>query len=393
MGNFRWLTKNSKNLDVNLSFFEDISIEENLDYNEEDLVKIAILDVETTGTDYKKDKIIELAFLLFDYDKKNNKVIRITDEYNELLDPKEPISKKITKITGITDEDVKDKEIDWNEVNNKLKNVDICICHNAKFDRSFFEKYSNILTGKIWLCSWSQIAWFDDYDFPVSKQEVLAYYHGFYYEGHRALTDCKALLNLLLKKAPDDENLTYLELLYRNYKKIDFMVIAQKTTYDKKPFFNENEFSWEPDLKLWYKNLPDQDESIELLQKLIEEVYSDKRASAEVIEVSPDKKFMPMEKLLKTIDLKTNYKESKEYVLLAKKTPYKINVKNKFDEVKEIATRHYFKLRGYDWYANDKIWYIYLDENELEEEKEWLRKKIYLSDFIGEVKKNRFFKK
>ena len=49
------------------------------------------------------------------------------------------ISSFITELTGITNEMVSGKHIDGSSVSEFLKDVDLIIAHNAKFDRAFFE--------------------------------------------------------------------------------------------------------------------------------------------------------------------------------------------------------------------------------------------------------------
>lgn len=57
------------------------------------------LDVETTGLDGNKDRIIEIFLLAI---KKSGKV----SQYETLINPERPIPKKITEITGLTDSDL-----------------------------------------------------------------------------------------------------------------------------------------------------------------------------------------------------------------------------------------------------------------------------------------------
>ena len=61
----------------------------------------AIIDIETTGLSPIADKIIEIAIYIHDGEK-------IINEYSSLIDPERFISANITRITGITNEMVKD---------------------------------------------------------------------------------------------------------------------------------------------------------------------------------------------------------------------------------------------------------------------------------------------
>ena len=76
-------------------------------------VKIGIyLDSETTGFNAKIDKVIEIAMVPFEFDKSGN-IYKILPEYNSLQDPNIPIPQEITRVTGITNEMVSGKSIDF----------------------------------------------------------------------------------------------------------------------------------------------------------------------------------------------------------------------------------------------------------------------------------------
>ncbi|MDA9818325.1 exonuclease domain-containing protein, partial [Flavobacteriaceae bacterium] len=102
------------------------------------IFKTAFIDLETTGLEARKDEIIEIGTLIVSYTKADG-FIAIDYQDNQLQQPKIPISEEITKITGITNEDVKGKKIDWDLLRQKLTDVDLIICHNAYFDRNFME--------------------------------------------------------------------------------------------------------------------------------------------------------------------------------------------------------------------------------------------------------------
>ena len=94
-----------------------------------------VFDFETTGFNAGgKDQIIEVGAVLL----KDGKII---DKFSELIDPNRELPKKITEITGITDEMLKGKDseevvikrfIEW------YKDYPM-VAHNAKFDISFLE--------------------------------------------------------------------------------------------------------------------------------------------------------------------------------------------------------------------------------------------------------------
>jgi DNA polymerase III epsilon subunit-like protein len=108
----------------------------------------AVVDVETTGTNPDRDKIIELGICLFEYDRQSGRIYKVLGSWEWLEDPGFPIPPEITKITGITDEMVAGHRIDDGAVNDLLGRVVLVIAHNADFDRRFLEKRVPAFTTK-----------------------------------------------------------------------------------------------------------------------------------------------------------------------------------------------------------------------------------------------------
>ena len=81
----------------------------------------------------------------------------LLEEFSGYQDPNVPIPDHITKLTGISDDMVKDHSIDESAVSECLKDVDIIIAHNAQFDRAFFKTAFPNITPKVWTCSMRDI--------------------------------------------------------------------------------------------------------------------------------------------------------------------------------------------------------------------------------------------
>lgn len=91
------------------------------------------LDLETTGLSKDRDKIIEIAIVVV----KNN---RIADTFTTLINPGFKISKRITDITGITNEMLAQAPTLDGNIANKVKNLignEIIMGHNVTFDINF----------------------------------------------------------------------------------------------------------------------------------------------------------------------------------------------------------------------------------------------------------------
>jgi len=167
---------------------------------------IIVYDTETTGLTLhphaetmKQPKMIEFGAILMD---RNGVVI---EEANILINPGEPISDVITKITGITDADVADapKFIDaLPQIRRIFEQATTVMAHNLPFDKA-------ILRG--------ELARIDCLDFPWPERELCTV--GLYKDGwgrnprlielyesilgkplaqsHRALDDVKALVEII----------------------------------------------------------------------------------------------------------------------------------------------------------------------------------------------------
>ena len=209
----------------------------------------AFLDVETTGLDFKKHKVIDVAIVLFTFDRITGNVCSILEEFQELQDPEEPLSEETKNITGYTDEDLKGKKINWESVDQLLSKAHILIAHNSKFDRPFLEKYSEKSKEKIWGCSCFQVDWIGK-GHDVAKLSTLAKDHGFFFDAHKALIDVKAGVKLLSMIDPDS-NSPYLFELLENAKIPQKIVIARGSKFDFKDSLKEFGFRWDQKNKIW----------------------------------------------------------------------------------------------------------------------------------------------
>jgi DNA polymerase-3 subunit epsilon len=161
----------------------------------------AVVDVETTGTNPDHDKIIELGICLFEYDRQKGRIYRVLGSWEWFEDTGSSIPPEITKITGITDEMVAGHRIDDRAVNDLLSRVVLVIAHHADFDRRFLEKRLPAFGDKHWACSRFDIDWKAE-GIRSSALEFVAYSLGFFHDGHRAGSDCRATVHALAQRLP-----------------------------------------------------------------------------------------------------------------------------------------------------------------------------------------------
>jgi hypothetical protein len=72
------------------------------------------------------------------------RIFNIDQTFEKLRDPGQPISTKITALTGITDDMVAGKLIDPAEVAAFANRADLVIAHNTSFDRRFLERFCDV---------------------------------------------------------------------------------------------------------------------------------------------------------------------------------------------------------------------------------------------------------
>jgi DNA polymerase III subunit epsilon len=254
--------------------------------------KLAIfLDLETTGLDPTKDEIIELAMVPFRYSN-DGRIFEVYDAFDELREPDNgTIPEEITQITGITDEMVRGKTINAEQVTEIAASAALIIAHNANFDRKFAEKAFDVFSTKAWACSMTQIPWKQEL-FEGMKLEYLAMKSGFFYDAHRAATDCYAGIELLSKPLPQSGTLA-LKTLLDQARKPTCRIWAENAPFDFKDMLKARGYRWNDGNdgrpKSWYGDFTDTELEPEL-QYLRSEIYQ-REIDVPVIKISAFDRF------------------------------------------------------------------------------------------------------
>lgn len=205
--------------------------------------RAVIVDVETTGLNPETDQIIELAMLAFDYSL-DGTLISASESFDQLRDPGCPISPEVTKLTGITDEMVSGRNIDMVAAEALVKPAALVIAHNAAFDRRFCERLLPAFAEKAWACSFREIAWIDE-GFESARLSQLASGFGLFFDGHRALNDCEALLELLSRPLPRSGRAALTPLL-ASARRPRWQIRAEDTPYALRDVLKRRGYRWHP---------------------------------------------------------------------------------------------------------------------------------------------------
>lgn len=241
-----------------------------------------IIDLETMGLNPATHEIIEIGLLSVSFSTIDG-IFAMVDSYNELHDPGKPIPPEVAKVTGITDADVQGKAIDWEHVLNLLQQSHLIICHNSGFDRNFLElqtpeSIASVIKTKPFGCTVKDIDW-KARGIESSKLDYINWKLGFFYDGHRALNDCWATLNLFLNsEGAFDE-------LKANVRKKETLLCAVNAAFDKKDLLKGRNYRWSDGTerlpKCWWICISN--ELIEEERRWLDaEIYGDVGASLEI---------------------------------------------------------------------------------------------------------------
>ena len=118
-----------------------------------------------------------------------------------------------------------------------------------------------------WGCSRSDIDW-KAAGIRSSALEFVAYSLGFFHDGHRAASDCRATLHALAQPLPDTGRLA-LQALLEQARLPTWRLWARDAAIEKKDLLKTRGYAWSPGEfgrpKCWYRDVPDADKAAEVL--------------------------------------------------------------------------------------------------------------------------------
>jgi len=234
-------------------------------------IRICVIDLETTGLSHDDDEVIEIAVKLIEVDKNSGNYVTAVRQYESYNEPKKHITQEITDLTGISNEMVKGKEIDWKLVEKLFSYSQLVVAHNAWFDRNMLEKY--IRPRNIWACSSNDIDW-KKRGFSKSSLEILSIWHGFYYDAHRAMNDVNATIKLMTHAHYDIKPIVE---LIENAKKPHYNIVnkfSYNEEYVKKLKKRNRAYRFNRDNRSWSILLNDDKKLEEEKEWLADSIYN-----------------------------------------------------------------------------------------------------------------------
>ncbi|MFK4720813.1 DNA polymerase-3 subunit epsilon [Bradyrhizobium niftali] len=224
-----------------------------------------LLDVETTGLNTTQDEIIELAMVKFDY-LPDDRIARITDVFSGFNEPSISIPEEITELTGITDEMVSGHRIDPNAVASFVSDAVLVVAHNANFDRKFAERYWPQFERKPWACSATEVEW-RKHGFDGSRLGYLLAGIGLFHQAHRAIDDCRALVEILSADVPNLNRSAFAVLLERARRKT-VRIWAEQSPFELKDTLKKRGYRWSDGSdgrpRSWYIDVDEANETAEI---------------------------------------------------------------------------------------------------------------------------------
>ncbi|MDB5607088.1 MAG: polymerase subunit epsilon [Bradyrhizobium sp.] len=224
-----------------------------------------LLDVETTGLDTARDEIIELAMVKFTY-LPDDRVGQITDVFSSFNQPQNSIPSEISDLTGITDEMVLGHQIDPEAVAAFATDAGIVIAHNANFDRKFAERYWPLFEHKPWACSATEVEW-RKHGFDGSRLGYLLAGVGLFHQAHRAIDDCRALVEILASHLPKPNRPALAVLLDRARRKT-IRIWAEQSPFELKDELKKRGYRWSDGAdgrtRSWYIDVDEEKQAAEL---------------------------------------------------------------------------------------------------------------------------------
>jgi DNA polymerase-3 subunit epsilon len=244
-----------------------------------------VVDVETTGTDFANDVIIELGLVRFTYDIDTGQPVEVLAAESLLEDPGRPLPPEIVELTGITDDMVRGQRIDDTRVHALLDGVVLVLAHNAGFDRPFVERRLPAFRDVHWACTQRDIDW-RALGVGSHSLEFLTYRHlGAFFDGHRAIDDCRATLELLA--TPTADGTIPLHVLLTTTRVKRSRVCAVNSPFESKDVLRARGYRWSGNdgtpPKTWCREVPSADADAEVAW-LREHVYTNGRGTAPLVE-------------------------------------------------------------------------------------------------------------
>ena len=160
-------------------------------------VKLAVVDVETTGLDPVAQELIGLCVVSVEVDRVTGEGLKIVNRYAGWREPNRQISPDLEQVLRISAAELSGEDLDIAQIDAVLDGCELVIAHNAAFDRAFLAPYVPVLERLTWVCSLRDIDWFGTEEQPKASIDHLLALYGLKVSGGMPVDDCDALIQIL----------------------------------------------------------------------------------------------------------------------------------------------------------------------------------------------------
>lgn len=190
---------------------------------------------------------------------------QVTDVFSSFKQPQKPIPSEISDLTGTTDEMVLGHQIDPEAVATFAADAGIIVAHNANFDRKFAERYWPRFEQKPWACSATEVEW-RKYGFDGSRLGYLLTGVGLFHQAHRAIDDCRALIEILASALPKP-NRSALGVLLDRARRKTMRIWAEQSPFEFKDELKKRGYRWSDGAdgrpRSWYIDVDEEKQAAE----------------------------------------------------------------------------------------------------------------------------------
>lgn len=205
-----------------------------------------VLDLETTGLDTLRDEPIEIGMVKIEYFP-DGRLRRVTGTFSGFNEPSCSLPPEISRLTGITPAMLAGQKFNSEKISEFVSGADLCIAHNAGFDRRFAERYWPVFQHLAWACSATQVDW-RGLGFESAKLTHILNAMALFHHAHRAVDDCHALLEVLSRAVPG-QNETFFASLLSVARRPTWRVWAENAPFELKDVLKRRRYRWNDGFK------------------------------------------------------------------------------------------------------------------------------------------------
>lgn len=166
------------------------------------LLRLLVIDLETTGLDVNSHELIGLAAMLVEVQKPTGCLIRVLKRYDGLQEPAQELSPWAAGIVGYDHSALVGQRFDLQRINEMVQACDLVVAHNAYFDRAFVERVIPAFHSRPWVCSLHDIDWWGLQAQEAASVEKLALRLGHDMNSFMPMPTVEAMVHLLASPLP-----------------------------------------------------------------------------------------------------------------------------------------------------------------------------------------------